>query len=60
VAQGDLRPMRGHTRAMEHLQEILAAREPQYSRADATIDTSRQTVNKSLALLQAATMTWSK
>jgi XRE family aerobic/anaerobic benzoate catabolism transcriptional regulator len=60
VAQGDLRPMRGHARAMEHLQEILAAREPQYSRADATIDTSRQTVNKSLALLQAATMTWSK
>jgi XRE family transcriptional regulator, aerobic/anaerobic benzoate catabolism transcriptional regulator len=60
VAQGDLRPMRGDARAMEHLQEILAAREPQYSRADATVDTSRQTVNKSLAVLQAATMTRSK
>jgi XRE family aerobic/anaerobic benzoate catabolism transcriptional regulator len=52
VAQGDLRPMRGHAQAMDDLKALLAAREPQYARADATVDTSGQTVTKSLAVLR--------
>jgi hypothetical protein len=40
---------------MEELKEILAAREPQYARADAVVDTSNRTVMKSLAALRLAT-----
>ena len=54
VAQGDLRPMRGHAQAMDDLKAILAAREPQYARADSTVDTSGQTVARSLAALRLA------
>jgi XRE family aerobic/anaerobic benzoate catabolism transcriptional regulator len=54
IAQGDLRPMRGHAQAMQDLKDILAARESQYGRADARVDTSRQSVTKSLAALRAA------
>jgi XRE family aerobic/anaerobic benzoate catabolism transcriptional regulator len=55
IAQGDLRPMQGHAQAMEELKEILAAREPQYARADTVVDTSNRTVIKSLAALRLAT-----
>jgi XRE family transcriptional regulator, aerobic/anaerobic benzoate catabolism transcriptional regulator len=54
VAQGDMRPMRGHGQAMDALKQILIAREPQYTRADAVVDTSGQTVAKSLAALRLA------
>jgi XRE family transcriptional regulator, aerobic/anaerobic benzoate catabolism transcriptional regulator len=54
VAQGDMRPMRGHAQAMDDLKAILAAREPQYARADSTVDTSGQTVARSLAALRLA------
>jgi|SRR5579872_35592 len=54
VAQGDMRPMRGHHQAMDALKQILTAREPQYARADAVVDTSGQTVAKSLAALRLA------
>lgn len=54
VAQGDMRPMRGHARAMESLKELLATRESHYARADAVIDTSGQSVTKSLAALRLA------
>lgn len=54
IAQGDLRPMRGHSQAMDDLKGILAAREPQYARANAVVDTSHQTVAKSLAALRLA------
>jgi XRE family aerobic/anaerobic benzoate catabolism transcriptional regulator len=53
IAQGDLRPMRGHAQAMEDLKAILAEREAQYGRADAIVDTSRISVMKSLAALRA-------
>lgn len=56
VAQGDLRPMRGHSQAMDDLKAILAAREPQYALADVVIDTSGQTVTKSVAALRLAVM----
>ena len=52
VAQGDLRPMRGHAQAMEDLKAILAARGPLYGRADAVVDTSGQSVMKSLNALR--------
>lgn len=53
IAQGDLRPMKGHEQAMEDLKSILAVREPLYARADATIDTSGVSVARSLAALRA-------
>jgi XRE family aerobic/anaerobic benzoate catabolism transcriptional regulator len=54
VAQGDARPMAGNDEAMDDLRHILAAREPLYSRADAIVDTSGQTAEASLALLNDA------
>jgi len=52
VAQGDTRPMAGHAEAMEDLRNILTAREPLYSKADTTLDTSGRSVEQSLAALQ--------
>jgi XRE family aerobic/anaerobic benzoate catabolism transcriptional regulator len=48
VNQGDLRPMKGHDRAMADLRAILAGREALYARADLTLDTSGQKVERSL------------
>lgn len=47
VAQGDLRPMAQNREAMEDLKAILAAREADYRRADAVLDTSGKTVEES-------------
>jgi XRE family aerobic/anaerobic benzoate catabolism transcriptional regulator len=47
-AQGDERPMAGNPEAMEQLKTILRARDEQYSRADAQLQTSGQTVERSL------------
>jgi XRE family aerobic/anaerobic benzoate catabolism transcriptional regulator len=52
AAQGDLRPMAGHSEAMQDLKRILAAREPLYAKADATIDTSGQSLDLSLQRLR--------
>jgi XRE family aerobic/anaerobic benzoate catabolism transcriptional regulator len=52
VAQGDTRPMAGHAEAMEDLRNILTAREPLYGKADAVVDTSGCSVEKSFAALQ--------
>jgi XRE family aerobic/anaerobic benzoate catabolism transcriptional regulator len=41
VQQGDRRPMADHPEAMAELRRLLAAREPLYARAEATVDTSR-------------------
>lgn len=54
VAQGDTRPMAGHTEAMDDLRKILTAREPLYAKADVTLDTSGRTVETSFAQLQRA------
>lgn len=54
VAQGDMRPMKGHAQAMEHLKSLLSSRESMYARADVTVSTSSQTVEKSLAALRRA------
>jgi XRE family aerobic/anaerobic benzoate catabolism transcriptional regulator len=52
VAQGDFRPMEGSGEAMADLKRILAAREPQYRRADAVVDTSGADPARSLAELR--------
>lgn len=52
VAQGDLRPMTGNRAAMNDLKSILAAREADYARADARLDTSGQDFNHTVSLLE--------
>ena len=52
MAQGDLRPMSGNRTAMNDLKSILSARQADYARADARIDTSAQNFAKTLALLE--------
>lgn len=54
VAQGDMRPMKGHAQAMDDLKSLLTSREPLYARADVTVSTSNQAVEKSLAALRRA------
>ena len=43
VSQGDMRPMHGTPKALEHLKTLLAAREQEYSRADSMLDTTGRT-----------------
>ena len=52
IAQGDFRAMAGSNRAMEDLRRILEAREPFYEKADGTVDTSGESVEKSFAKLK--------
>lgn len=52
VAQGDLRPMTGNRAAMNDLKTILAAREADYGRADARLDTSAQDFDQTLKQLE--------
>jgi len=54
VAQGDLRPMQGNMEAMIDLTKILSAREPQYRKADMTLDTSGERPEQSLHRLREA------
>lgn len=54
VAQGDLRPITGNRAAMNDLKAILAAREADYARADARLDTSAQDFERTVTLLQGA------
>jgi XRE family aerobic/anaerobic benzoate catabolism transcriptional regulator len=55
IAQGDLRPMTANRTAMNDLKAILAAREGDYARADARLDTSAQDFTATLAALEAIT-----
>ncbi len=52
AAQGDTRPMRGNPTALEHLKALLLAREPEYARADAMIDTSGRSIDDCFADLE--------
>ena len=54
VAQGDLRPMEGNTEAMEDMRRILVAREPLYSKADFTLDTTGREPEECLTQLREA------
>jgi XRE family transcriptional regulator, aerobic/anaerobic benzoate catabolism transcriptional regulator len=57
VAQGDLRPMTGNRAAMNDLKAILAAREADYARADARLDTSAENFATTLSALEALAVT---
>ncbi len=52
LAQGDLRPMQDNEEAMDDLKRILDAREPLYRKADATLETSGERPEQSLAKLR--------
>lgn len=54
VAAGDLRPIRGRTRAMAELEAILVERESLYARADLRVDTSVNSVERCVELVLAA------
>lgn len=49
--QGDLRPMSGNPKALEHLKSLLAQREPEYARADILIDTSGRSIEACVEVL---------
>lgn len=51
--QGDMRPMQGNVRALEHLKTLLAQREAEYGRAEFTIDTSGKTPHDCIVELEA-------
>jgi XRE family aerobic/anaerobic benzoate catabolism transcriptional regulator len=51
AAQGDVRPLR-NPGAMDELKGLLRSREPLYSQAELTIDTSRHSLGESVALIQ--------
>jgi len=57
IAQGDMRPFRGRAEALEEIRRLLAERDRLYARADATIDTSSQTVKHSMTGLRALVST---
>ncbi len=52
AGQGDMRPMHGNPKALEHLKSLLAQREPEYARAECVIDTSGRTLEACLADLE--------
>jgi XRE family aerobic/anaerobic benzoate catabolism transcriptional regulator len=52
IAQGDVRPMAGSGQAIDDLRRILQEREPLYARADVTVDTTRISVDETIAILR--------
>jgi len=54
IAQGDFRAMAENNEAMEDLRRILTAREPLYRKADASVDTSGESVEQSFEKLKQA------
>jgi XRE family aerobic/anaerobic benzoate catabolism transcriptional regulator len=43
INQGDMRPVHGTPKALEHLKALLATREQEYARADSVLDTTDRT-----------------
>jgi XRE family aerobic/anaerobic benzoate catabolism transcriptional regulator len=54
IAQGDMRPFKGRSAALDEIKQLLKDRESLYSRANATLDTTGRTVRQSLAELRKA------
>ena len=52
IAQGDMRPFRGRSAALEEIRRLLADRGRLYARADAVVDTTHRTLKRSLAELK--------
>jgi len=48
IAQGDMRPFKGRSAALDEIRQLLAERDGLYARAAATIETSGKTVRQSL------------
>ena len=55
IAQGDMRPFKGRSAALDEIRTLLANRDRLYSRAHATVDTSGKTVRQTLAELRKVT-----
>jgi XRE family aerobic/anaerobic benzoate catabolism transcriptional regulator len=51
IAQGDMRPFKGRSAALDEIRQLLAGRDRLYSRADVVLDTSGKTVRSSLSQL---------
>ena len=54
IAQGDMRPFKGRSAALDEIRRLLSGREKLYRRAEATVDTSDKSVRQSLADLRKA------
>jgi XRE family aerobic/anaerobic benzoate catabolism transcriptional regulator len=54
IAQGDMRPFKGRSAALDEIKKLLDDRNRLYSRADATVDTSAKTLKQSLTELRNA------
>ena len=54
IAQGDMRPFKGRSAALDEIKKLLDDRNRLYSRANATIDTSGKTLKQSLSELRQA------
>ena len=52
MAQGDTRPFKGRSAALDEIRKLLADRDRLYGRAVAAVDTSGKTVRQSLAELK--------
>jgi XRE family transcriptional regulator, aerobic/anaerobic benzoate catabolism transcriptional regulator len=52
IAQGDMRPFKGRSAALDEIRNLLADRDRLYGRAHSTVDTSGRTVRQSLAELK--------
>ena len=55
MAQGDVRPFKGHSAALLEIRRLLKDREALYSRADAVLETSGHTLKQSLQQLKRLT-----
>lgn len=53
ISQGDMRPFRGRSTALDEVRRLLAERERLYARADAMLDTSAKTLRQSTGELRA-------
>jgi XRE family transcriptional regulator, aerobic/anaerobic benzoate catabolism transcriptional regulator len=54
IAQGDMRPFKGRSAALDEIRQLLADRDRLYSRADTTVDTSGKSLKHSLSELRQA------
>ena len=54
IAQGDMRPFKGRSAALDEIRKLLEDRNRLYARANATVDTSGKTLKQSLSELRQA------
>ncbi|HSU78585.1 MAG TPA: shikimate kinase, partial [Burkholderiales bacterium] len=54
LAQGDTRPFKGRSAALDEIRKLLADRERLYGRAGSVVDTSGKSVRQALAELKKA------